>query len=232
MVIARFSSSCVLSRVCPKEKEDVESDGKVLADYSLMHEVAGAYRLHDLTHDYLQLHTKMTPDTVAVAVSRQAKFLVLPETLYTYTSEEDEDYGGLHALVRLWTTVKKLDRSRTVWDGVQKAGASPGWKYLREAGVLMLLVVRHKPACVPDGTLKDRGHPRRHAPPVRLSRDPCRTGGARGLGRCTEAGCCRGGSGKSRFRFIMDIGKSRKVSERPGERILQSHGTRSKSVTV
>lgn len=90
----------------------------------------------------------MKPDVIAAAVSRQAQFLVAVKTLQTHASAEKEVNGGMFSLVKLWATIKKLDRSRKIWDGVKKVlGASADKTYMREAGNLMMRVVRQRSHC-------------------------------------------------------------------------------------
>lgn len=126
-----------------QEREQVRSDVEVLTDYSLVHETDGVYRLHDLTHEYLWLHTKMTPDTVSLAVSRQARFLVAPETLLTSApGERKPKHGGRYRLVKLWAAVKKLDQSRSMWNEiVNLEEASTDKAYMKEVSMLMRMVV-------------------------------------------------------------------------------------------
>lgn len=133
----------------PQADEDVKEDLEFLSDYSLVHETSGTYySLHDLTHEYLQLHTKMTPEVISTAVSRQVRFIVAPETLraYSQSSDDSNTSGGLYLLVKLWITIKKLDQSRVISKDVMEVPqASTDWSYMKEAGDLLTLVVRIGP---------------------------------------------------------------------------------------
>lgn len=123
--------------------DDVGMDTTALAENSLLQEISGAYTLHDLTHEYLQLLTRTAPDIVSTATSRQAVFLASPETLHTYMDDDDDNLGGPYSLVMLWATVQKIDSSRKAWDEVIKVEkASRDVVYMREAGSLLLLMVR------------------------------------------------------------------------------------------
>lgn len=88
----------------------------------------------------------MAPGTVSVALPRQAKFLVAPETLKTYMSGEEDSNGGVYSLVKLWAIVKNLDQPRRMWDdlvGIQEA--STDRSYMKKAGDLLHLVVSRYP---------------------------------------------------------------------------------------
>lgn len=118
-------------------------DTATLAENSLLQEISGAYTLHDLTHEYLELHTKTAPDIVSLATSRQAVYLASPETLHTYMDDDNDNLGGPYSLVKLWVTVQKIDSMRKAWDEVMKVEkASTDMVYMREAGSLLLLMVR------------------------------------------------------------------------------------------
>lgn len=93
---------------------DAKADISVLVEYSLLQELqeaSGVYRLHDLTHEFLQLVSRVEAGHLPRATSRLANFLAKPETLLAYTKDLDGIYGGVYSLVKLWVTLKGVDGS-------------------------------------------------------------------------------------------------------------------------
>lgn len=116
---------------------------KILVARGVAAEMAGGYRLHNVTHEYLLLYTKITPDAISTVISRQARFLVAARTVQGFTNAGADDIGGLHSLVKLLATIKELDPKRTMDDevlGLEEASTDKA--YMRDAGNLMFVTVR------------------------------------------------------------------------------------------
>lgn len=99
--------------------------------------------LHDITHEYLLLHTKMTPGVVPLATSRQTSYLCKPSTMHSYVNKGEDTDGSLYSLVKMWATVKELDPSKRMWTRVTEMQEPSTEKdYLEATGKLMLYLVR------------------------------------------------------------------------------------------
>lgn len=136
-------SSSTLKQV----EADTEADIKELVENSLLHEMSGAYRLHDLTHQFLQRINRMEPDHLPQAISRQAKFLARHETLHAYAEDLGGVNGGLYALVKLWVALKGVDPAGSAWEQmarhmVQVPEAATDMTYMIRAGEILKIMVR------------------------------------------------------------------------------------------
>lgn len=146
--------SVVPCRCAAHQAQDSQTDLDAFVENGLLllhlNEASGAhYVLHDLVQEYLRLHAETSPELLSSAVSRQALFLASPGTLRAYMSHDNDDndtFGGPYSLVRSWATIQEIDPSRKAWDQVMKVveEASTDEVYMRDAGSLLLLLVRAK----------------------------------------------------------------------------------------
>lgn len=124
-------------------EEDTRIDMSVLVNNSLLHETSGAYWLHDLTHEYLQLLNRMDSRLLPSATCRQAKFLARAATLHEYANDVSAAHGGLYALMKLWATLSHADSPMRAWEYISRVPeAKMDETYMSEAGRLLILMVR------------------------------------------------------------------------------------------
>lgn len=85
----------------------------------------------------------MIPNIVSQAIERQAKFMATPEILQAYTRGGVDGKYGICLLIRLWARIKRLDRSRTVWNETKETfEASSDTEYMKELGEFLTIMVR------------------------------------------------------------------------------------------
>lgn len=116
-------------------------------DHSLLLKTSdGGYHLHEVVLEYLQLDIRVDDDNnLALATSRQARYLARPEALPGCLKDEEDTGGALYPLVSMWNALVELNPGVDVLEYYTESladFADPGrWRVWKDAGNLLQLLV-------------------------------------------------------------------------------------------